>query len=60
MKFVKVKGKQEWQFELKGVIVRVTKKKYEDVYKLYVGNNWFSSDLDKNVLFERAYEMFDN
>lgn len=58
MKFIKVTGKQEWQCEIDGVIVSVKSKKHEEVFKLYVGETWFSSDLDKNALFDIARQMF--
>ena len=60
MKFIKVTGKQEWQCEIDGVIISVKSKKHEEVFKIYVGDTWFSSSLDKKELFERAYEMFRN
>jgi len=58
MKFIKVTGKQEWQCKVDGVTISVKSKKHEEVFKLYVGDTWFSSSLDKNELFERANEMF--
>lgn len=60
MKFIKVTGKQEWQCVVDDVIISVKSKKHEEVFKLYVGDTWLSTDLDKNVLFERAYQMFRN
>jgi hypothetical protein len=58
MKFKKVVGKQEWQCEYQGVIISVKSKKHVETFDLYVGTTWFSKDLDKEVLFDRARQMF--